>query len=134
MAIQLTQPQLDVGLVTVNESQAMLFYRDTLGLPQESDLSFPGVGVIKRFKVGNSLLRLVIAEDEPAFKGSTEGFLSQTGIRYLTLVIANLDEIVAAVKSAGFKVPVDIMTLRPGTRVAQVEDADGNAVELIQID
>jgi hypothetical protein len=32
------------------------------------------------------------------------------------------------------KVPVAIRVLRPGVRVAQVEDADGNAIELMQQD
>ncbi len=59
---------------------------------------------------------------------------SQTGIRYLTLTISNLDETVAAVAAAGYKVPVAIRDLRPGVRVAQVEDADGNAIELMQQD
>lgn len=134
MAIQLTKANLDVGLVTFNPDRALQFYRDVLGLPEDGEIQFPGIGVIKRFKVGDSVLRIVLADNEPPHKGSTEGFLSQTGIRYITLTISNLDEVVADIKAAGFKVPTDIRELRPGTRVAQVEDDDGNAVELMQVD
>jgi len=97
-------------------------------------LTLPGIGVIRRFQVGDSILRIVVAEKEPLFKASTEGFISQTGLRYLTLTITNLDDLIARAKKCGFEVPVDIMTLRPGTRVAQIQDPDGNTVELMQIE
>ncbi len=45
---------------------------------------------------------------------------------------ASLDEAADAVATAGFKVAVPPRDLRPGVRVAQVEDADGNAVELME--
>ena len=134
MAIQLTEQHLDVGLVTFNETLAIEFYANFLGLTQDVDITIPSIGVIKRFKVGKSTLRIIVAENEPAHKGSSEGFMSQTGIRYLTLSIANLDETMAAAKAARYKVPLDIMVLRPGTRVAQVQDPDGNTVELMQVE
>ena len=134
MTIQLTEQHLDVGLVTFNETLAIEFYANFFFLSQDVDITIPGIGVIKRFKAGKSTLRIIIAENEPVHKGSSEGFMSQTGIRYLTLSIANLDETVTAAKAAGYKVPLDIIVLRPGTRVAQVQDPDGNMVELMQVD
>tara|TARA_R110001592_G_scaffold363371_1_gene685478 strand:- start:87477 stop:87887 length:411 start_codon:yes stop_codon:yes gene_type:complete len=133
MGIELTRSCLDAGLVTCNEAAAVKFYGEVLGLPPAGELAIDGIGIIKRFQVGESTLRIVVAESEPAMKASTDGFMSQTGLRYITLMIGNLDETVAAVKASGFRVPVDVMTLRPGTRVAQVEDADGNTIELMEV-
>jgi len=134
MGVILGRQCLDAGLVTCNEAAAIQFYGDVLGLPPAGEVSIPGVGVIKRYQVGDSILRVLVAEREPPLKGSCDGFLSQTGLRYITLTIANLDDIIAAVKASEFKVSIDIMELRPGTRTAMVEDADGNTIELMQVD
>jgi predicted enzyme related to lactoylglutathione lyase len=134
MGVKLTRQCLDAGLVTCNEAAAVRFYSDVLGLTQAGEVSIAGVGVIKRYQVGDSILRILVAAQEPPLKGSTDGFLSQTGLRYITLTIANLDDTIAAVKASEFKVSIDIMALRPGTRTAMVEDADGNTIELMEVE
>lgn len=132
MAITLTKPALDAGIVTNDGAAALRFYRDLLGLPEAGEVNFPGLGVIKRLQVGESILRLVILEQPAAQRASTDGFAAQTGLRYLTLTIANLHEVVAAVQAAGYPVPTPPRELRPGTWVAQIEDGLGTAVELMQ--
>lgn len=134
MALRLQKAVLDAGIVTTDLESAARFYGEVLGLPLAGEITIPGSGLIRRYAVGESTLRVFVPEVAPARKGSRDGFASQTGIRYLTLAIANLEETVAAVAAAGFKVAVPVRLLRPGVRVAQVEDADGNAVELMQHD
>ena len=41
---------------------------------------------------------------------------------------------VAEIAAAGYPVPVPPRVLRPGVRVAQIEDGEGNALELMQHD
>jgi predicted enzyme related to lactoylglutathione lyase len=94
----------------------------------------PGIGLIRRYAVGSSTLRVFQPETPPAQDGSRAGFASQTGIRYLTLAVSNLDEAVAEIAAAGYPVPVPPRVLRPGVRVAQIEDGEGNALELMQHD
>jgi catechol 2,3-dioxygenase-like lactoylglutathione lyase family enzyme len=132
MAVQLQKGALDAGIVTRDMAGAARFYGEVLGLPLAGELTLPGAGLVRRYAVGESTLRVFVPEQPPARDASREGFASRTGIRYLTLAIANLDETVAAVAAAGFRVTVPVKELRPGVRVAQVEDADGNAVELMQ--
>ena len=132
MAVQLQKGALDAGIVTRDMAGAARFYGEVLGLPLAGELVLPGAGRVRRYAVGESTLRVFVPEQPPARDASREGFASRTGIRYLTLAIANLDETVAAVAAAGFRVTVPVKELRPGVRVAQVEDADGNAVELMQ--
>ena len=134
MAVQLQKAALDAGIVTRDMASAARFYGEVLGLPQAGEIEMPGGGRGRRYAGGESILRVFVPATPPAREGSRDGFASQTGIRYLTLAVSNLDEAVAAIAAAGYKVTVPVKTLRPGVRAAQVEDADGNAVELMQHD
>ncbi|MBP8926436.1 MAG: VOC family protein [Pseudomonadales bacterium] len=134
MAVKLQKAALDAGIVTVDGDRAAHFYGEVLGLPQAGEVQLPGIGLVRRYAIGDSTLRVFVPQARPQREGSRDGMASQTGIRYLTLMISNLDEAVAAIAAAGYKVPVAIRVLRPGVRVAQVEDADGNAIELMQQD
>ena len=57
-------------------------------------------------------------------------------MRYWTISVSNLDELVAACEAAGYNVPVPPREVspesRPNTRIAFVEDPDGNRVELLE--
>jgi catechol 2,3-dioxygenase-like lactoylglutathione lyase family enzyme len=134
MPAKLTKLALDVGLVTANAPLALQFYRDLLGFTEDGEVQFPGLGTVKRFRCGESIFRILVLDQPPAATASTGGFASQTGLRYITLTVSNLEEIVDAVSAAGFPVPVPPRPLRPGVRVAQIEDGQGTAVELMQID
>lgn len=132
MALELQKPALDAGIVTRDIEAASRFYAGVLGLPLAGEIAMPGIGRIRRYAVGESTLRLFQPEQAPAAESSRAGFASQTGIRYLTLAVANLEEVVATVRDAGYPVPVPPRELRPGVRVAQVEDGEGNTLELMQ--
>ena len=132
MGVKLAKQALDVGLVTADGDKALHFYRDLLGLPEDGEVQFPGLGLIKRLRCGDSILRILILDKAPDRFASTAGFASETGLRYLTLTVSNLHEIVALVQAAGFAVPVPPRQLRPGVMVAQIEDGQGVAVELMQ--
>ncbi len=134
MAVKLQKAALDAGIVTVDGDRAAHFYGEVLGLAPAGEVQLPGIGLVRRYAVGDSTLRVFVPQARPQHEGSRDGMASQTGIRYLTLMISNLDEVVASIAAAGYKVPVAIRELRPGVRVAQVEDADGNAIELMQQD
>ena len=134
MPVRLTKQALDVGLVTSEGERAIAFYRDLLGFPEDGEVPFPGLGVVKRFRCGESIFRILVLEKPPAGTASTNGFASQSGLRYMTLTIANLDETVDAVRAAGYPVPVPPRLLRPGVRVAQIEDGLGTAIELMQME
>lgn len=130
MAIKLAKEALDAGIITSNGEKMLAFYRDVLGLSEEPAIPFPGLGVINRFNIGQSMLRVVVVDG--AIEQVTGGeFASKNGIRYLTINIANLDEVVADCKNFGCEIVVDIRELRPGVRCCQLKDPDGNFVEFI---
>ena len=132
MAARLSRQYLDAGIVTMDPDAAHRFYGEALGLPLAGEVEIPDYGQVRRYSVGESTLRVFVPLEAPAREGSRDGFASQTGIRYLTLYVDNLEEATEAVAAAGFKVAVPVRDLRPGVRVSQVEDADGNAVELME--
>lgn len=130
MSVKLSKAALDVGLISTNGGPMVSFYRDILGLSQDPDVTIPHYGTIHKFNCGNSVLRIMVPVTTPE-KVAGGSFMSRDGLRYITLNIDNLDEVIKACKDFGSAVPVDIRDLRPGVRCAQVQDPDGNHVEFI---
>jgi catechol 2,3-dioxygenase-like lactoylglutathione lyase family enzyme len=128
---ELRVPALDLGVVTADAERLLAFYRDTLGLAPDGEIAFPGLGVLHRLRCGQSTVKVLALDRAPAARAAPGGFSASTGFRYCTLHVANLDELVAACRERGHAVPVEVRPLRPGLRVAMVEDPDGNTIELI---
>jgi catechol 2,3-dioxygenase-like lactoylglutathione lyase family enzyme len=131
MRAELSVPALDLGVVTADAERLLAFYRDTLGLVPDGDVPFPGLGVLHRLRCGQSTVKVLALERTPEASAPRGGFSAATGFRYCTLHVANLDAVVAACRERGYAIPVDLRRLRPGVRVAMVEDPDGNTVELM---
>ena len=131
MAAELAQPHIDVGIVTNDREGALAFWNGLLGFPVEGEVSFPGLTIV-RLKVGNAILRLCIPDTEVMRKAESGAFDAETGLRYLTLAIGNLDAVVAAAQAAGYPVPVEPREIRPGVRAAQIQDGQGVTVELME--
>ena len=134
MAARLVKACLDVGLVTTKdaEADAVRFYEGVLGFVHDFDVPFPGMGIVKRYNCGDSVFRLFVLEKPAAHANSTDGLASQTGLRYITLTVSNLDELVGDAEQAGFPVISAPRLLRPGMRNAVIEDGMGVTVELMQ--
>ena len=132
MVAKLVKPCLDVGLVTENEAEAVRFYEGVLGFVHDFDVTFAGMGTVKRYNCGDSVFRIYVPEAKGAVANATGGLAAQTGLRYLTLTVGNLDQLVAEVEKAGFPVVSAPRLLRPGMRNAVVEDGMGVTVELME--
>lgn len=130
MPVKLSKAALDIGLISTNSTQMVAFYRDVLGLSQDPDVTIPNYGTIYKFNCGESILRIMAPVGSPE-RVAGGAFMSRDGLRYITLNIDNLEEMVKACRDFGCAVPVDIRDLRPGVRCAQIQDPDGNHVEFI---
>lgn len=131
MAIQLQRQALDLGIVTSSGEAMLEFYRDTLGLGEAGDIPVPGMGTVKKLSCGDSFIKLLIL-DQPAGKPPCkDGFAAAEGFRYCALILKNLDEVVDSCRQGGYKIVTDLRELRPGVRIAMVEDPDGNTLELM---
>lgn len=133
MAVQLLAPSIEVGLVTTNLDAMVAFYGDFLGLPHQADLAFPG-GSMKRYAVGaNVVLKLVTYQDPPAAPAVPGGGHAQAGIRYITLVVADVRDAARQAAEAGHSVVEEPSAFPavPGMGWCFVADPDGNWVELV---
>ena len=127
----MAKPALDVGLVSGDAQPLVAFYAGVAGLEPLDPLALPNVGTIHRLACGQSLLRILVPVEAPA-RDPSPSFSATAGIRYLTLEVEDVDAAVAAARALGGRVLLAPFELRPGRRVAQVADPDGNTVGLVQ--
>lgn len=132
MAVELTKDSIDLGIVVRDAEASLAFYRDTLGLRPAGDSAMPGGMHMWRLMCGASTIKLVHLEREPKEANPPGGIHKAFGYRYWTISVANIAEVVADCETAGYKVAVPVMEIRPGVTIAMVEDPDGNWVELLQ--
>ena len=132
MTLKITKPAIDIGIVTNNLDAMLAFYRDTLGLAFEATIPMPGGGVMNRFKVGDSVIKIIETEPRPAAAAAPGGIRGATGYRYWTITVSNLDTCLAKIAADGHKVVVPAKEIRPGVTIAIVADPDANWVELLQ--
>ncbi len=133
MTVQLAKSALDLGIVITDSERSLAFYRDLLGFNHEEDIQMPiaGGGIMHRLNCGDSLVKLVKLKTTPTGDGSG-GIPAATGMRYFTMIVSNLEEIMAACEAAEVPVAVPITEVRPGVSIGMVEDPDGNWVEFVQ--
>lgn len=134
MSINITKTSIDIGIVC-NDIDAMLtFYGETLGLPLEGTIPMPGGGKMNRFKVGDSVIKVIELDPTPETKAAPGGIRGATGYRYWTITCSNLADCVTRAEAAGAKIVVAAKEVRPGITIAIIADPDGNWVELLQED
>lgn len=133
MTVQLAKSAIDLGIVITDSERSLAFYCEFLGLEHVADTPMPigGGGTMHRVQCGDTLLKLVNLNTTPP-PSPGGGIPGALGFRYLTLIVSNLDEMVAACASADVKVVVPLTEVRPGVRILMVEDPDGNWVEFVE--
>ena len=131
---KITKPALDLGIITRDAAPMLAFYQQMLGLALESVIPMPSGGTMHRLRVGESILKIVQLDKQPAADGVPGGIPAATGIRYFTLHISNLQNVIDGFDQGGYKIVVPIKTIRSGVSIAIVEDPDGNWLELLQTD
>ena len=133
MTATLIKDSIDLGIVVKDADAALRFYRDTLGFADQGTMPMPGGGTMYRLLCGSSLIKIVALAQAPAATAPPGGIQGATGYRYWTISVSNLDDTAAACAGAGYKLAVKPREIRPGVRIAMIEDPDGNWVELLEI-
>jgi catechol 2,3-dioxygenase-like lactoylglutathione lyase family enzyme len=134
MTVQLAKSAIDLGIVITDSEKSLAFYRDLLGFEHVADTPMPigGGGTMHRLNCGDTLVKLVKLNNDPERDGRG-GIVGATGLRYFTMIVSNLAEIMGQCEAAGVKVAVPITEARPGVTIGMVEDPDGNWVEFVQM-
>ncbi|GAA10553.1 MULTISPECIES: VOC family protein [Gordonia] len=134
MAAALSKPVVDLGIVTMNIDEMTCFYRDVLGLPELDRIRMGGVS-ITRFQLGDALLKMLVYDTAPASTAAVGGIGASTGIRYLTISVDDLAELLADCRESGIaSVLKEPFEVESGTWIAFVTDPDGNTIEFVQRD
>jgi catechol 2,3-dioxygenase-like lactoylglutathione lyase family enzyme len=126
-------PVLQVGIVPRNLESSLRFYRDSLGLPYTGSRPALEGRLIHLFECDGGIVKLL---EQPAGVGSPDEasppgpYHRATGVRWVTWNVDDIDETVKRCGDAPVQLPVT--ELRPGLRVAILEDPDGNAIELVE--
>jgi catechol 2,3-dioxygenase-like lactoylglutathione lyase family enzyme len=131
MGINLARESLSAGIVTTNLDAMMDFYVGALGFTPGTATTFPGMGTVQRLEVGHSMLRLFAVETPPPH-ASPDALRDSTGIRYLTINVADIHEAHEACVNAGVNVPAPPAEARAGAPSFRAQDPDGNWIEFIQ--
>lgn len=132
MSVQLKSAHLDLGIVTDNGDSMSHFYGTILGFPEIQELPLPGIGRLKKYAVGESIIKIMILNESPKIAANKAGIRGAIGYRYCAVHVNNLDDIIRTCKLAGCQISSDIQVLRPGCRIAIVEDPDDNSVEFFE--
>lgn len=133
MGIDIAKDSVDLGIVVRDGEAALRFYRDTLGLEHVADTPMRGGnGTMHRLMCGTSLIKVIEYPQAPEAANPVGGIPVASGYRYWTITVSNLDDVVGECEATGYKVAVPPREIRPGTRIAMIEDPDGNWVELLE--
>src|SRR2546423_1769043 len=84
-----------------------------------------------RLQCGAGRIKTGVPGKTPPATAAPGGINGAPGYRYWTISIANLADVVSDCDAAGYKVAVPVTEIRPGIKIAIVEDPDGNWVEFL---
>lgn len=132
MAVDIRKSAIDIGIIARDIDAMMRFYGETLGLPFEASIPMPGGGTMNRFKVGDSVIKVIELDPAAPADAAPGGIRGATGYRYWTITVGNLEASVEKAAAAGAKVVVPAKEVREGVTIAIVADPDGNWVELLE--
>jgi catechol 2,3-dioxygenase-like lactoylglutathione lyase family enzyme len=126
VTVELTGGGPEIGVVVRDLEPMLRFYRDYLGLDVYREREYPGFHLVW-LRCGAGTVKLVQLGTTPA-EAPVPGVWDATGLRYITLVVDNVEEMAAAVESAGGSV----VYRRSNDEVmnAMLQDPEGNHVEL----
>jgi catechol 2,3-dioxygenase-like lactoylglutathione lyase family enzyme len=147
-----TTPTIDLGVVVTDIEKSVKFYTEGLGFKELPGFKVPagfaadaGLTDGKELDIkvlvlgegaGATKLKLMQIKGANPAQSKQEVIESQTGFRYLTLMVADTTASVERASKAGFKpiakgtlaIPQDIA---PGQYLTIYKDPDGNFVELV---
>tara|TARA_B100000029_G_C17604086_1_gene966793 strand:- start:4247 stop:4654 length:408 start_codon:yes stop_codon:yes gene_type:complete len=127
-----TSQSIDVGIVTYNPDKMLDFYSNTLGLIREAEIPFPNLGVVNKFVFGDGYLKILVLESEPQNQNIIGNFTVMNGIRYITINLSNIEEIISECKKNNIVIVNEPIEIRPKVTVAVIQDPDGNLIEMMQ--
>ena len=132
MGIEVQKRAIDIGIIAKNIDAMKTFYGEVLGLELEASIPMPGGGTMNRFKVGDSIIKVIELDTTAPAEAPPGGIRGATGYRYWTIHTPSLEGVLDKIIESGHKVVVPAKVIREGITIAIVADPDGNWVELLE--
>jgi catechol 2,3-dioxygenase-like lactoylglutathione lyase family enzyme len=129
MPARLRRISADIGIVTSDLARSLQFYIEVLGFRHAGKIEIRGVGTMYRLESEGTAIKVIdsAAPGLPRQLEPAAGLTLATGLRYFTLHVENLDEVVALCSSV-----LVGPTGGDGMRFAMVLDPDRVVVELAE--
>jgi catechol 2,3-dioxygenase-like lactoylglutathione lyase family enzyme len=138
--LEIANPALELAILTHRPEEMLHFYRDALGFRYQMRLDFPSAtgnqdlgvppGYQHRLEAGGMLIKLVHCPGADIAQAPTERAYARTGMRFLTVVVNNLPDAIAACSTRGGRVVPPLSCYDGDVYYAFVADPDGNEIEL----
>lgn len=129
MPLNPAKDSVDLGIVVSDITKSLDFYQGVLGLNKSEELSTQ-FGTLHRLHFGTSDIKLIDPKQVPA--AGTIGLEKQIGLRYISFRVQDISALCVELQAKGVEFSMAETEVRPGVRMAMVNDPDGNTVELIQ--
>lgn len=129
--MEFASQSIDIGLVVKDIAASLDFYCRTLGWGKVGEMPLSGHRTMHLLRVGGSILKLQDLH-EAAPPVGPKGMLEQAGIRYFTVEIRDLENVVADLTQSGCEFTRPFQEISPGVFIAMLQDPDGNTIELVE--
>ena len=125
----MTLERFEVALVS-GDRALVDFLADVFEL-EERPASEHGVGTLYRLQAPGGDIKVMVPTERPA-DAAGQGMLAVQGLRYLTMVVTDLDAVIERCVARGGSVVLDAFELEPGSRLAIIKDPNGNTMEVTE--
>ena len=129
MPLNPAKDSVDLGIVVGDITKSLDFYQGVLGLNKSEELPTQ-FGTLHRLHFGTSYIKLIDPKQVPA--AGTVGLEKQVGLRYISFRVHDISALCVELQAKGVEFSMAETEVRPGVRMAMVNDPDGNTVEIIQ--
>ena len=132
MGIEVQKRAIDIGIIAKDIDAMKTFYGEVLGLELEASIPMPGGGTMNRYKIGDSIIKVIELDPPAPAEAPPGGIRGATSYRYWTIHTPKLVGVLKKIIDRGYKVVVPAKVIREGITIAIVADPDGNWVELLE--
>ena len=98
MGLEVQKNSIDIGIIAKDIDAMLKFYGEALGLELEATIPMPGGGTMNRFKVGDSIVKVIQLDPAPEAEATPGGIRAASGYRYWTIHVPSLAETINKLK------------------------------------
>jgi predicted enzyme related to lactoylglutathione lyase len=120
--------RFEVGFVSA-DTNAVDFLVGVFQLERQAPTA-SSIGTVHKLSAPGAVIKVMVPNEAPA--GGGEPFLATAGIRYLTMFVSGLDDVLERCRAMGGRVLLEPFEFEPGSRIAMISDPDGNTFEVVE--